>query len=366
LLLTGCFYLDPIIARPGVTINRAAPPNDAAYRGNPFLLTADFDNPKPRQGRYDWLAFACHVSDVDGSEICDDSDFYSGGDALASFSVPVVTMAFPPALVNRLKVKLQVHDDRGAVATAEENIPVADGPPTVDLGVTVSSFSVGVPIDLAVQYGDPDDPLGSLTLLPVEVMTPQTPLAYTLEDLPPGASQADPGHLTVGTRLTPQEAGAWAVKFAARDPAGALSRGGTLAFVVNPDQPPCLEQWEPIVPPSDAVLPILEPTVFQVPLVRDELDAYPRLSSALQFGTTTFEWSILRPGATAREGLAGPSGNRIDFDPAAFTPGDVVEIRVEIFDRHHTALPCDDSSQTCSITGAIDCLQRQTWRVEVR
>ncbi|TMQ09095.1 MAG: hypothetical protein E6J91_31435, partial [Deltaproteobacteria bacterium] len=151
-MLTGCFYLDPIILRPGVTINRAAPPYDAAYRGNPFILLADFDNPKPRQGRYDWLAFACHVAD-DGTEVCDDSDFFSGVDATAVFNVPVATMAFPPALVNRLKVKLQVHDDRGAIATAEENIPVGDGPPTVELGTLKTSVAVGVPIDLFVKYG---------------------------------------------------------------------------------------------------------------------------------------------------------------------------------------------------------------------
>ena len=106
--------------------------------------------------------------------------------------------------------------------------------------------------------------------------------------------------------------------------------------------------------------------MFQVPLVGDDLDAYPPIQGATQFGTTVFAWSILPPGATVRQTLAGATGNAIALDPAAFTPGDVVELRVEIFDRHHTALPCDDSAATCSITASPSCLQRQTWRVEVR
>jgi hypothetical protein len=366
LLLTGCFYLDPIITRPGVTINRAAPPYDAAYRGNPFILTADFDNPKPRQGRYDWLAFACHVSEVDGSEACDDSDFYSGTDAMAVFDVPVSTMAFPPTLVNRLKVKLQVHDDRGAVATAEENVPVGNGPPTVELGGGKASIAVGVPLDLFIRYGDPDDLLDSLVFLPPEVTPPRPGAPFMLEELAAPADPSDTTHVTVGRRLTPGETGTWSVMFRVRDPSGAVSSAQISPFLVTPDQPPCLEQWQPIAPPPGTALPIFEPTVFQVPLVRDELDAYPRISSARQFGTTRFVWSILRLGATAREVLSDANANRIDVDPAAFILGERVEIRVEIFDRHDTPLPCPDGAATCSITGSPDCLQRQTWRIEAR
>lgn len=366
LLLSGCFYLDPIVTRPGVTINRAAPPYDAAYRGNRFALVADFDNPKPRQGTYDWIAFACHVSDVDGSEACDTDEFFSGTDAVASFSVPVATAAFPPALVNRLKVKLQVRDDRGALATAEENVQVGDGPPTLDLGTPPASVAVGVPVDLFVQYGDPDDALGTLALLPPEVTPPRVGADYTLEDLPAATDAGAPPHIVVGKRLTPREIGSWSIKFTVRDPGGAMTSLETRPVMVHPDQPPCLAQWQPIAPSGGAVLPIFEPTAFQVPLVRDELDAYPPISSAPQFGVTRFAWSILRPGATAREVLTDTGGNRVDLDPAAFVPGDIVELRVEIFDRHDTPVSCPDDAATCAITGSSDCLQRQTWRVEVR
>jgi hypothetical protein len=113
-------------------------------------------------------------------------------------------------------------------------------------------------------------------------------------------------------------------------------------------------------------LPVAEPTLFQVPLVTDDLDPYPPLSGDPHFGTTTFAWSMLTPGSPGREILVGATGNTFDFDPDAFTPGEIVELRVEIFDRKHTAIPCADRDATCSVDASSDCIQRQTWRVEVR
>jgi hypothetical protein len=139
-----------------------------------------------------------------------------------------------------------------------------------------------------------------------------------------------------------------------------------LQFMVGPDQPPCLAQWEPIAPPDGAILPITAPTVFQVPLVDDDLDPYPPVSGEPLLGTTAFEWSILLPGAPARQRLAGTTGNSVDFDPSAFTPGAIVELRVEIFDRKHTAVACADGDPVCPAIGSTACNQRQTWRVEIR
>jgi hypothetical protein len=150
-------------------------------------------------------------------------------------------------------------------------------------------------------------------------------------------------------------------------PDPAVSR--RIEFTIHPDGPPCLAQWQPIAPPSGTTLPITAPTAFQVPLVDDDLDPYPAVRDAPQLGTTTFVWSILPilpPGASQRRILVSGSANHIDFDPGAFRPGDVAELRVEVFDRQHTALPCDDSAPTCSINALASCLQRQTWRVEVR
>jgi hypothetical protein len=40
-------------------------------------------------------------------------------------------------------------------------------------------------------------------------------------------------------------------------------------------------------------------------------------------------------------------------------------MRVEIFDRKSTPIPCADGLATCAISQPA-CIQRQTWRVEVR
>jgi hypothetical protein len=39
---------------------------------------------------------------------------------------------------------------------------------------------------------------------------------------------------------------------------------------------------------------------------------------------------------------------------------------VEIADRNNTAITCADASPTCSVISDNSCLQRLTWRVEVR
>ena len=54
------------------------------------------------------------------------------------------------------------------------------------------------------------------------------------------------------------------------------------------------------------------------------------------------------------------------LDPASYQPGDIVELRVEIKDRKNTAITCADANPTCSTISDNACIQRQTWRVEVR
>jgi hypothetical protein len=197
------------------------------------------------------------------------------------------------------------------------------------------------------------------------VFSPNTQPDWALDDLGPLDDPSDPDHITAHYRFVAHGSGDWDVQVVARDPRGAtLERHFT--FSVVPDRPPCLAQWQPIAAPDGAALPVADPTVFQVPLVDDDLDGYPALLGDPIFGTTTFAWSILAPGASTRQPLVGATGNTIDFDPAAFTPGDLVELRVEISDRNRTAIPCVDSAPTCSVISQPACIQRLTWRVEVR
>jgi hypothetical protein len=113
-------------------------------------------------------------------------------------------------------------------------------------------------------------------------------------------------------------------------------------------------------------LPVSEPTLFRVLQVDDDLDAYPAVSSDPLYGTTSFAWSIRPAGAAARTLVPGATGSSFAFDPAAFTPGDVVELRVEAFDHLRTRVDCPDDQPTCAVTSEASCVQRQTWRVEIR
>jgi hypothetical protein len=258
---------------------------------------------------------------------------------------------------------------RGAVAGATDGKSdpaklyiVDDAPPTLELREDAHSLTVGVPIDLFALYGDLDDPLDNLDFT-WQVVAPVTQPPIVLD---PVITTSDVSHKLAQSRLVPTANGTWDIKATVTvrgDPASATERH--LTFDVLPDRPPCLVQSRPILPPPGAALPITEPTVFQIAVVDDDLDSYPPLSSDPLFGTTAFAWSILRPGASVRQPLVGATGNAIDFDPAAFSPGDRVELRVEIFDRNHTTIPCADGAATCSIAGD-GCLQRQTWQLEAR
>jgi hypothetical protein len=361
LLLTGCFYIDPINQRPSVGLHQQ--PGGFVHRGDHVMLVADYDDPEGSQGFYSWRAFACADEAVARHGVgCDADAFYTGTLATAELAVPVTLAGGEP--VQAIRVVLEARDDRGALAQGLEVYPVADASPRLELRKATHSYTVGVPIDLFAKYGDVDDGPENVALA-WKVFTPNTQPAFTLDDLAVPPDITDPAHATAGKTLVPQGTGEWDVQVTARDPLGATSQQH-LMLTVAADRPPCLAQWQPIVPPNGASLPVTAPTVFRVPLVDDDLDVYPPASGDPVLGTTSFAWSILPPGATARQPLVGATGNSIDFDPAAFTPGEIVELRVEIFDRAHTAPGCPDDQATCSVSAQLDCIQRQTWRVEVR
>jgi hypothetical protein len=123
-------------------------------------------------------------------------------------------------------------------------------------------------------------------------------------------------------------------------------------------------QWAPIAAPSSTEWPMTDPTLFQVKVVKDTLDPYPTVPGDAVRGTTAFKWSIKQPGSSSRT-LLGAIGNAVSLDPANYTPGDIVELRVEIADRNKTPVNCADDQLTCSVI-STSCIQRQTWRVVVQ
>jgi len=355
-LMTGCFYVDPIEVHPTVSLS---PPEGSlqVYRGGHLQVTAHLDHPD----RFEWAAFAC--ADRFGDH-CSAAPFAQPtGSSIADFEVPVWTADDESALTQSIHVTVTAHDDRGALAGGEPSIKymVDDAPPALVLASSPAPhYTVGGPIDLFAKYGDPDDDLAAV-LVAWQVIAPD-PMA-SLVPLP--SIDGEDGTRTQVMELVPGVTGAWSIQAAATDPLGATTLQ-QLQFNVEPDYPPCLAQWQPIVPPEGAALPITEPTLFQIERVVDDLDSYPRSSSDPRFGTTAFAWSLRVGDDPARQPVAGVTGNAVALDPAAFAPGQIVELRVEAYDRSHTALGCPDAVASCGSPAPPVCLQRQTWRVEIR
>lgn len=350
LVATGCFYIDPINEGPSETIDNPTMPIE---RGKPITFTQTFTDPERKPGTFQWNVSLCSAIVAGVADDCDDP-FISPEGAVLVFDVPRLRAdRMTPSTV--LDVSLDGRDDRGANAHNQRAFMILDSAPEIAFSRS-ATHSVGVPIDVKARYGDADDDLGRL-MVSWKATSPRG-ADYPLADLSPIPDDA--AHITERKRLIADEPGDWHVVLTVKDVANPPVVHDEL-IAVTPDGPPCLAQWQPIVPPSGATLPVGDKTVFQVPLVEDDLDAYPPDTSDPLFGTARFAWTIRAPGDAARRSIG--SGNSVDFDPRGFTPGEVVELRVEVFDRHATPVACADGEPTC---GEPACLQRQTWRVEVR
>ncbi|MEO7736043.1 MAG: hypothetical protein ABIY55_34115 [Kofleriaceae bacterium] len=363
LVLTGCFYIDPINARPRIepiqcrntSVDRPCANDGYLHRSDQIELSTTVVDPDGAAARatYAWSAFAC--SDADAVQ-CDSPAYFE-----SAMPKPIIAWPVRASGVRSIRVDLDVRDDRGALVTQSAKF-FANDPPTLEVHTSQHPHAIGAPLQLTATYGDPDE--GSTNIrLDWSVVVPVLDPVATLDDV--AVASGDAGQRTVAKRLVPTAVGAWDVQVVATDALGETNRQ-QLRFDVGPDQAPCLTRVQPIVPPDGALLPIVEPTAFQVPLVDDELDAYPRLSGDPVFGTTTFAWSILPPPPAVRQLLVGATGNSLDFDPRSFAPGQIVELRVEIFDRNHSTISCGDAAPTCASVARPRCSQRQTWRMEIR
>lgn len=366
--LPGCFYIDPVNERPRIhgVVRKCAvdAPCDLAltdlHRGDAVEVVAQFEDPDgPATAvSYEWEIVACDR----GANQCDtDAPLYRGDRAAPSFVVPRALAS--GALVQLVRVELSLRDNLGALASAFPSFAINDGPALELSGrvrgavLTADGVSIGAPLELVARFRDSDDEVGDVEL-DWAVYSPDGKAAYALSAL--GAPDVVGDTQTVRKQLLAFGLGAWSVRATASDRAGASTQR-ELTFNVAPDRAPCLGQWQPEVPPLERALPISAPTRFSIPTVTDDLDAYPSLAIA-PYGTAAFGWS-LRVGNGAFAPLAGTTGNSLELDPRNFAPGELAELRVEVFDRAHPEVSCDASETTCAIEG---CLQRQTWRVEMR
>jgi hypothetical protein len=358
----GCFYTDPINQRPSITIQQLS--SSEVFHQSIVNLNAVADDPDGDEVTLSWHAYACTDATPapDGSRSgCDPHPLDSGTMQLFSFTTPT-NRADGTTPVGAMLVTLDAADTYGAVARPGQELilPVGDDPPTIALAKDPRhSYVLNIPLHVYALIGDADDgPQNVGVAWTAFSPTGSGPLTTESTAMP------DPDHLQLTTTLQPDVLGEWTVQAIATDPSN-VSTMQSLVVDVGPDEPPCLGTWTPVAPPPGDSLPISEPTLFEVLVVVDDLDPYPAVPSDPVLGTTTFLWSLLPPGATTREPLTSATGASVALDPSSYQPGDIAELRVEIYDRNHTAIPCADSDPTCSI-GANACMQRLTWRVEMQ
>lgn len=356
---TGCFYTDEINQRPSIAIDGIG---DEVYRGDKVALTQTHDDPEGHFIKFTWRAYAC--TDGEGGADCDTEPFYSDILDHAGFTVPFKREGGLP--VRNVRVVLEAKDELGATAKPMQELVIVtlDRPPGLQLergGNFVMTPGRAITVSAAVS--DLDDGPASLGTPKWEVFAPtQTP--GTLADpmmMPPPDPMPDKIRTFVKT-FTPSTVGEWEIRVTATDPLD-KSTTKSLMFTVVPPPPPCIAQLAPIVPTGGAALPITDPTLFRVPVVIDDLDVFPAQSG---LGVTRFEWWFKGPGAPAHTIVDNATASTFSFDPAGYTPGDIVEIRVQIYDRENTPMNCLPTDPTCSVISQPSCIQRQTWRVEVR
>jgi hypothetical protein len=360
-LSTGCFYTDPINQRPSIEISTRS--SETVFRGMSVTLDAEANDPEGQIVKFTWRAYAC--TDATTPAGCDQMP-YDGSDLPAfTFAVPVMRVD-QPVDVTALRIVLEGIDDHGATAKPDSVlvIPIGDAPPMLEVGKSVRpSYVVNTAVTLFAKYSDPDDDV-TLETIDWHVFTPAQSATFTLDDT--GADPIDAQHLQKAKKFVPMAPGSWDVQVTVTDPTGTP----VVAHIdvdVDADAPPCIATYQPTAPLDLASppLPLDTAKLFSISRVADDLDPYPTDPSDPVLGTTTFSWSLLGPGATAFAPL-GVTGNGVVLDPGAYTVGDELELRVDITDRTDTQLTCPDSDLTCAVVAGSSCIQRLTWRVEVR
>lgn len=374
----GCFYTDPINQRPSVAIHWTPV---ELFRGDPVTVEGVADDPDGDIVAYQWRSYACNQTD--DVQICDHTQSDSGvGSEFKSF-VPARFLDDPATgsgpgsgsglEVNTLHITLEGRDSYGATAKPSQTLDLAvgDAAPTLEMRKQLKhNYVVNIPLGVYARIGDADDVLDAatdalkITLSPWLAVGPAGANNFTLtQDI--DAAPDDAKHFQRGKSFTPTTIGDWTIDLTATDPSGKATQQ-LLPVHVSADAPPCLGQWDPTATSvPNTTIPITDPTLFQVLVVSDDLDPYPSIPNDPIFGTTEFHWSIVPPGGS-RQPLAGVTGSGVALDPDSYTPGDIVELRVEIQDRTHTPVNCPDTDLTCSVISDQSCLQRLTWRVEVR
>ena len=362
LALTSCFYTEPINQRPSIDIDSK---QSTAHRGDFVNFEAIMSDPEVQAIELSWSAFLC--TDARAPDGCDAVASETGTQEKFAFKVPPVRRELSPSKpVQSLLIQLAAQDAYGARARPDQHtvVDIDDVSPTLTLDATSRyGYVEGIDLDLFATVADMDDGPDKIGPLVWHVFTPSADATYSTTIEAPASTDQK----TRTERLmvhAPLGVGQWTFQAIAKDPLGATVMADK-TIAIAPDHDPCLQQWSPIAP-LDGVntYPLTALTSFQVPIVNDDLDVYPPRPSDPVLGQTRFTWSIKQPGATAFTALAS-TANTVDLDPKQYEANDLIELRVQIYDRRNVAITCDPALLTCSTISDPTCIQRLTWRVRV-
>jgi hypothetical protein len=364
--LTGClFYSDPINQRPSARIDQASP-SVPLYRSSDVTLDADGNDPEGGAITWSWRAYAC----TDGTDPtgCDQAPFKESSASELAFTIPDNRVDGAQLPTQSLRVVLEGEDDDNAITKPDPVLvlPVGDQAPQVDVTASArDGFVDQVPVALYARYTDADDAAAALTVAWTIFPPADNPNATWTLTPATRPIDPDPSYLQAAQTLLPDGTGNWTARATVTDPLGQATMTDTVV-AIGSDEPPCIAAVAPIAAPSGEALPMSAVTLFEAVDVTDDLDRYPPVPGDPVLGATTFSWSIEPPGTTSLQPLAGVTGNSFALDPADYTPGDVITLRVEVGDRAHavSSILCDPADPICDAVPS--CTQRETWRVEVR
>ncbi len=355
--LPACFYVDDLNTRPVVSIEKISIP--ALARGSVAKFRADrYD--EDDGGNYVSVSWEMRVCGRLADD-CDFASFFTGTNTIASVLVPPTRSDGSP--VEKLEVILRGVDPQGAESrpTARQVYDVGNAAPLVVLQTAgFDNYPVGVPFSIRARITDPDDTATAIAAQ-WKVYSPAGSANPALEMLAPDPARPNESSY----RLLPDKAGKWTIEVTAMDAIGAVAVEH-IDVQVAEDRPPCIDTVTPLPAPaaSTAILDVAQR--FAVQVVDDDLDIFPAPVGDPFVHETKFAWSIKSPlTGGVRSAIDGPSRAAIELDPALYNPGDIIELRVEISDRVARTLSCADGAPTCSINSNA-CVQRQTWRLEVR
>jgi hypothetical protein len=362
--LAGCFYTETINRGPRANVQVSTP--GPHHRGAQVALSASkSDDPDGERLEVAWQARTCNAAHT----VCDLAVF----DERASQPVLApILVTIPPTRPDgsptvAIAVVITVTDPHGARHSDSVFVDVTNRQPEPALqlqgfAAPGGGFPIGTTVRAVAEARDPDGDQAT----------------YTWRYYPASGSQSG----AVGwDRVTDaiydlrgDVSGEWMVEVEARDGLGAAATARATVFY-QPDGPPCIAATDP--PAQADAAYIVErgaaPRRFAVLAVADDLDVYPPPPDTTSDGrpspqgTATFAWSIATPYS---EGALRPIRGHVlsgyALDPAAYAPGDELRLRVEIQDREPRAVSCDPQQPTCAISGDSACLQRVTWRIQIR